>query len=63
MTAVRAPVVAGSFYPASAQVLASTVDELLAAAADRSSIPERAVRGVVVPHAGYVYSGPVAAKA
>ncbi len=54
----RKPAVAGSFYPAEPSQLAKMVEELLAMA---TSPPERAPRAVVAPHAGYVYSGPVAA--
>lgn len=62
---VRGPVAAGSFYPGSADVLAATVDELLAAGSKvhRPAIPPGRLRGLIVPHAGYVYSGPVAATA
>jgi AmmeMemoRadiSam system protein B len=63
VTGVREPVVAGSFYPGSADLLASTVDELLASATVRGpAIEPGALRGLIVPHAGYVYSGPVAAS-
>jgi len=55
---VRKPAVAGSFYPAEPMQLARMVDELLAMA---SSPPAHAPKAVVAPHAGYVYSGPVAA--
>jgi AmmeMemoRadiSam system protein B len=55
---VRPPAVAGTFYPRSAEVLASDVDELLAAAPEYQG---PAPRALIVPHAGYVYSGPVAA--
>ena len=57
---VRAPAVAGSFYPRSAETLRRTVDNLLAAAAIEKR-PRRC--GVIAPHAGYVYSGSVAAEA
>lgn len=57
---VRRPTVAGSFYPADRSELADTVDELLAAAAHGG---HPAPVALVVPHAGYVYSGPVAATA
>jgi AmmeMemoRadiSam system protein B len=66
MSGVRSPVVAGSFYPGSAEVLAATVDGLLreaAATVERCAIEPGALRGVIVPHAGYIYSGPVAAAA
>jgi hypothetical protein len=56
----RPAVVAGSFYPGSAENLSRAVSGLLASA--RSS--ERAsLSGIIVPHAGYVYSGSVAARA
>lgn len=58
---VRRPAVAGVFYPADAESLAATVDGLLlAAAADR---PPTRPAAMVVPHAGYRYSGAVAATA
>lgn len=66
MSDVRRPVVAGTFYPGSADVLSDAVDQLLdeaAAAAERPAVTPASVRGVVVPHAGYQYSGPVAATA
>jgi AmmeMemoRadiSam system protein B len=61
---VRRPSVAGSFYPAEPGILAQLVDALLveadrvAPAADRI---ERPIAGLLVPHAGLVYSGVVAA--
>jgi hypothetical protein len=56
--AVRLPAVAGSFYPADPDDLARTVDDLLAAASGAHT-PRPA--GLIVPHAGYQFSGPVAA--
>jgi len=53
---IREPAVAGAFYPAGARELASSVDLLLSAGAR----PARPALGLVVPHAGYVYSGAVA---
>ena len=51
----RTPVVAGQFYPAQA-------DELMTMIADCTPtvIADRDAFGVLVPHAGYVYSGPTA---
>lgn len=61
MTAVREPAVAGTFYPGDPSELATAVDALLAgASALRFPGPPIAL---VCPHAGYVYSGPVAASA
>lgn len=60
----RAPAVAGSFYPASAPLLSSLVDELLGAArARRRGLAPCRPKALIVPHAGYLYSGPVAASA
>ncbi len=58
---VRPPAAAGTFYPADPAGLASLVDGLLAGAP--AAVPERRPGCLVVPHAGYVYSGPVAATA
>lgn len=58
---LRAPAVAGSFYPSDSEVLRSSVDGMLAAAIGPE--PEVGVRVLIVPHAGYVFSGPVAANA
>lgn len=57
---VRRPAVAGLFYPADAAALRATVDGLLADAAPLAATPPKAL---IVPHAGYGYSGPVAATA
>jgi AmmeMemoRadiSam system protein B len=56
---VRPPVGAGSFYPRGAAELAATVDRLLAEA--RPWPVPGGLRALVVPHAGYVFSGAVAA--
>ena len=57
----RAPAVAGAFYPADADTLRREVSALLDAARppDLSAPP----KALIVPHAGYVYSGAVAAAA
>jgi len=53
--------VAGLFYPQSSEELGRTVDELVAASQE---VPvEGRVKGVIAPHAGYIYSGPTAAAA
>lgn len=60
MARVRPPAVAGAFYPGARARLADEVDRLL----ERAPAPEgRAPKALVVPHAGYVYSGPIAASA
>ncbi|CAG0932296.1 hypothetical protein TFLX_02525 [Thermoflexales bacterium] len=54
---VRPPTVAGAFYPANPDHLTQLIDEYLAAV--HRLEPEPSL--VIVPHAGYVYSGGVAA--
>lgn len=60
---LRPAVFAGQFYPADPARLAAEIDGDLAAAAPGSpAVPGRVV-GLVVPHAGYMYSGRTAAAA
>jgi AmmeMemoRadiSam system protein B len=60
MTVVRHAAVAGQFYPADAERLGAGVKALLdEAGAPRGPAP----KALIVPHAGYQYSGPVAAVA
>src|ERR1019366_4274804 len=56
---VRPAAVAGGFYPADSKALSAMMDEMLA----RASVPKISdpILAVVAPHAGYQYSGPVAA--
>ena len=61
MSNARPPAVAGYFYPAGADELTAEVQGLLAAAQTGKSA--RSPKALIVPHAGYVYSGPVAATA
>jgi len=61
-TRVRQAAVAGLFYPGEPSTLRSTARELIegaAAEAQRSTPP----KALIVPHAGFPYSGPVAAAA
>jgi hypothetical protein len=64
---VREPAVAGQFYPADAKELAREVDGFLSKAEKIPPSPPfikgglGGILGLVVPHAGYVYSGQVAA--
>lgn len=52
---VRKPTVAGQFYSGSEKSLAREVESLI----DKNAKKEDAI-GIVSPHAGYIYSGPVA---
>jgi AmmeMemoRadiSam system protein B len=60
-SAIRPPAVAGLFYPAGAAALTRAVDALLAAVqpAAAAGLP----KAVIAPHAGFAFSGPVAAAA
>jgi hypothetical protein len=60
MIRIREAAVAGSFYPADAAELRGAVQRMLDAA---PAAAEPAPAALVVPHAGYAYSGPVAASA
>lgn len=60
MTAIRPAAVAGFFYPGDARELAETVRGFLDSAGDAAAPPPKAI---IAPHAGYAYSGAVAAKA
>jgi AmmeMemoRadiSam system protein B len=62
-TVVLGPAVAGSWYPQGRDALAGVVDELLDNAAVRAADRTDRVRAIIAPHAGFVYSGAVAASA
>ncbi len=55
---IRSPTTAGSFYPADPKELYRQVSAMLAA---DPSVGLRNVRAILVPHAGYIYSGAIAA--
>ncbi|MGZ5432951.1 MAG: AmmeMemoRadiSam system protein B, partial [Thermoanaerobaculia bacterium] len=57
---IRPPAVAGTFYEGTPDRLARQVDSCFAANAPESAQKERFL-GAVVPHAGLMYSGHVAA--
>jgi AmmeMemoRadiSam system protein B len=65
MTRIRRPAVAGSFYPADPAQLAAAVDGYVAAGRARLAHLDggRAPKAIIAPHAGYVYSGPIAGSA
>ena len=60
MTVIREPAVAGQFYPGNASELSATIRLFFE---DIQAEPTPAPKALIVPHAGYVYSGPVAAAA
>ncbi len=60
---IRPAAVAGMFYPGSPAALAESVRTCLAEAATRPPTVGALPKAVIVPHAGYVYSGPIAGAA
>ncbi len=68
MERIRKPVVAGSFYPAREDLLKRMIEDCFLDDYGPGEVPlavesrkKRTVVGLISPHAGYVYSGPVAA--
>ena len=61
MHKVRSPAVAGAFYPAQQQTLTQDVLALLAVSKPPADAPSP--KALIVPHAGYIYSGVTAALA
>jgi AmmeMemoRadiSam system protein B/AmmeMemoRadiSam system protein A len=62
MTAVRHPAVAGTFYPAERDALERQLRFLMSEASNDAPVAAMP-KAIIGPHAGYVYSGPVAARA
>jgi MEMO1 family protein len=58
---IRKSVIAGTWYPGNPKVLRADVEDFFLNAPD--VIIDGSIRGLIVPHAGYVYSGQVAAVA
>ena len=61
MHKVRSPAVAGAFYPAQQQTL--TQDVLALLAVSKAPADAASPKALIVPHAGYIYSGATAALA
>ncbi len=59
MGTIRKPAVAGKFYPADPHELEMTVAKLLSHVKTNGE----AIKALIAPHAGYIYSGPIAASA
>jgi hypothetical protein len=62
VTTVRPPAVAGTFYPRGPKRLADEIDRLLETGAPAAR-ETRTPKALIAPHAGIVYSGPIAASA
>jgi AmmeMemoRadiSam system protein B len=59
MSSVRNPAVAGLFYPGDPRELHAMIEGYLRSARVDGIVP----KAIIAPHAGYIYSGPIAASA
>ena len=59
MPHIRQPAVAGTFYPSARRLLQAMIQGFLEKAATTGAQP----KAIIAPHAGYIYSGPIAASA
>jgi AmmeMemoRadiSam system protein B len=64
MGSVRSAAVAGLFYPAEPEILARDLQRFLHTVQDPASPPHPlpVPKAIIAPHAGYIYSGPIAAS-
>ncbi len=60
MSSIRPAAVAGAFYPDQPEILSAMLNDYLAQAKPAPASP---LKAIIVPHAGYIYSGPIAASA
>lgn len=64
MNLSRSPAVAGQFYPSNPQQLRANIDACMKIALSvLPEVPAAQPKAIIVPHAGYIYSGAVAASA
>ncbi len=61
MSKIRQPAVAGQFYPQDPKALTESIGHCMSAAESIVTSAPPGIVGCVVPHAGYMYSGPTAA--
>jgi AmmeMemoRadiSam system protein B len=59
----RPAAVAGMFYPGEPRTLAGEVDAMLATVSPAPTFSGQQPKALIAPHAGYIYSGPIAASA
>jgi hypothetical protein len=60
---IRQPAVAGMFYPGDKTELHLSLKTYIQEAVQKQTEPQAVPKAIIVPHAGYIYSGPVAASA
>ncbi|HOK56572.1 MAG TPA: AmmeMemoRadiSam system protein B [bacterium] len=61
LPAYRQPAFSGSFYPSNKEELKNMIDNFLKNVNYKEKIEKGEIIGIIAPHAGYIYSGPVAA--
>ena len=59
MSKIREPVVAGMFYPGNKEKIETTIQAFLSQVKSDEPVP----KAIIAPHAGYEYSGLIAASA
>ena len=60
---IRFPALAGQFYPASPEILKKNIEQYLSNVEEKTAQGPLKIIGMIVPHAGYQYSGQTAAFA
>ncbi|MFC1710002.1 AmmeMemoRadiSam system protein B [Candidatus Omnitrophota bacterium] len=60
---IKHPNVSGQFYPGDKDSLSSQIDGFFEKVKGRSDLADKEVSAIIAPHAGYIYSGQVAAHA
>jgi AmmeMemoRadiSam system protein B len=70
LPSIRRPTVAGQFYEGGAETLKAQITSCFLSSLGPKKLPQpnfkvplQSIVGLICPHAGYVYSGPVAASA
>jgi len=63
MRNIRRPAVAGTFYPADPVELEDAIRDFLDHARENLLVGDVPPKAIIAPHAGYIYSGPIAASA
>ena len=63
LDAIRPAAVAGSFYPEDARLLSQMVTGFLHGQEAAPNQAFKQIKALIVPHAGYIYSGAIAASA
>ena len=58
---IKHPNVSGQFYPSNKNTLSSQIDDFFKSIEDNPALEDKDILAIIAPHAGYIYSGPIAA--